>query len=204
MSRACGAETPAGSAPPAAVPQYRVPVPLASKPAAARRILVYGVTGSGKSTAAGAIAVRTGLPLFLADGFCWEPGWTPVPEDRQRERFDAATTGEAWVLDTVYSTAIEFVVPRAELIVALDYPRWFSLQRLVRRSVRRAVTREPICNGNTESWRLLLSRDSILRWHFRSFARKRGRIRQWAAAADGPPVLRIRRPRDLDRFLAAL
>lgn len=179
-------------------------MPLATDPAAARRILVYGVTGSGKSTAAQQIAARIGVPVFLADGFCWEPGWISVPEDLQRERFDAATAGDAWVLDTVYSTSLAFVVPRAELIVGLDYPRWFSLQRLLRRSVRRAVTREPICNGNTESWRLLASRDSIIRWHFQSFARKRRRMRQWAAAPDGPPVLLVRRPRDLDRFVAGL
>ena len=179
-------------------------MPLASKPHAARRILVYGVTGSGKSTAAQHIAERTGLPLFLADGFCWEPGWTPVSEERQRERFEAATAGDAWVLDTAYGTSLDIAVPRAELIVALDYPRWFSLQRLVRRSVRRADTQQPICNGNTESWRRLASRDSILRWHFRSFARKRDRIREGAAAADGPPVLVLRRPRALEEFIATL
>jgi adenylate kinase family enzyme len=179
-------------------------VPLASKPHAARRILVYGVTGSGKSTAAQHIAERTGLPLNLADDFAWEPGWTPVDEQRLRARFAQVAAGDTWVLDTAYGTSLDLVVPRAQLIVALDYPRWFSLQRLVRRSVRRVVTQQPICNGNTESWRLLLSRDSILRWHFRSFARKRQRIQQWAAASDGPPVLVVRRPRALEAFIATL
>lgn len=179
-------------------------MPIATEPYDARRILVYGVTGSGKSTAAERIAARAGLPVFLADGFCWEPGWTAVPEELQRERFATAVAGDGWVLDTVYSTSLEFVVPRAELIVALDYPRWLSLQRLVRRSVRRAITREQICNGNIETWRGLVAKDSILRWHFRSFARKRRRIRQWAAAIDGPRVLLMRWPRDLDRFIAGL
>lgn len=179
-------------------------MPIATEPYAARRILVYGVTGSGKSTAAQQIAARTGLPVFLADEFCWEPNWTTVPLELQRERYAAAVAGETWVLDTVYSTSLDIVLPRVELIVGLDYPRWFSLQRLLRRSVRRAATKEPVCNGNTESWRLLASKDSILRWHFQSFARKRRRMRQWAAAPDGPPVLPIRRPRDLTRFITGL
>ena len=37
------------------------------------RILVYGVTGSGKSTAALAIGARTGLPVTLVDELTWLP-----------------------------------------------------------------------------------------------------------------------------------
>lgn len=68
------------------------------------------------------------------------------------------------------------VVPRTQLIVALDYPRWFWWQRPVRRTVARAVDKGPICNGNIQSW---------------------------AAAPDGPPVLLITRPRQLADFIAS-
>ena len=98
---------------------------------------------------------------------------------------------EAWVLDTAYGAWLDVVLPRVQLVVALDYPRWFSLQRLIRRTLMRAIDQRPICNGNTESLRNLCSRDSIVAWHFRSFDRKRSRIRQWAEATDGPPVLRL-------------
>jgi hypothetical protein len=109
-------------------------VPVSTGPLTARRILVYGVTGSGKSTAAGQIAARTGLPLTLV----------------------------------------------------------------------RAIDKKPICNGNTESLRNLCSRDSIVGWHFRSFDRKRSRMRQWADAAEGPPVLVFRRAKDLERWMHRL
>jgi hypothetical protein len=57
----------------------------------------------------------------------------------------------------------------------LDYPRWLSLGRLIRRSVRRIHSQEPAGNGNRESWRRLLGEDSIVRWHFpgRDMARRR-------------------------------
>ena len=48
------------------------------------RVLVYGVTGSGKSTAAVAIAERTGHPVTLVDELTWLPGWVPVDPDEQR------------------------------------------------------------------------------------------------------------------------
>ena len=95
-------------------------------------------------------------------------------------------------------------LPRVDLVVGLDYPRWFSLQRVFRRSVMRAIDKKPICNGNTESFHAMLGRDSIIGWHFRSFGRKRGRMRTWAAAAEGPVVLLFTRSRDLAMWIDTL
>ena len=179
-------------------------MPLATEPAAARRILVYGVTGSGKSTAAARIGERLGLPVTLVDELTWRPGWVAVEEQEQRRVIAAITAGERWVLDSAYGAWLDLVLPRTELVVALDYPRWFSLQRLVRRTVHGAVTGTPRCNGNTESFRNMLGSSSIIRWHFRSFARKRERMRAWAAAPDGPPVVLVRSARELDAWLGRL
>ncbi|MGB3828471.1 MAG: adenylate kinase [Ornithinimicrobium sp.] len=166
-----------------------------------RRILVYGVTGSGKSHAARRIAELRGLPLVLADEVAWQPGWQQLEPERQREVFAALAAGDRWVFDTAYGIWLDVVLPRVDLIVALDYPRWFSLQRLLRRTGRRIVTREPICNGNAESLRMAFSRDSIIAWHFRSFPRKRRRIRTWAQDPASPPMRRFRRARHLNRWL---
>ena len=42
------------------------------------------------------------------------------------------------------------------------------------------------------------------RWHFQSFARKRDRMRAWAASPDGPEVLLFRHPRELEAWVASL
>jgi adenylate kinase family enzyme len=174
----------------------------------ARRISVYGVTGSGKSTAAAAIAAATGLEWHSVDDLTWESGWVAVAPDEQRRRIAAICERDSWVLDTMYDQWIDVPLPRLELIVALDYPRWLSFGRLLRRTVTRIVDRRSICNGNVETLRSQFARDSILLWHFRSFARKRDRIQGWAAtwtqAGEGPRVLRFRRPRDLENWIAQL
>ena len=57
------------------------------------------------------------------------------------------------------------------------------------------------CNGNRESLRNMFSRDSIIVWHFKSFDRKRQRIRGWAENPIAPPVTRLRSPRQAERWL---
>ncbi len=165
------------------------------------RILVYGVTGSGKSTVAARIARLTGLPLIEVDELTWLPDWQMVPAHTQRDLFGSVVARDRWVLDSAYSTWLDVVLPRTELVVGLDYPRWFSLQRLLRRTLARLVARHPVCNGNRETWRSTLGADSIVRWHFRTFRNKRERLRQWAADPYGPVVLRVRRPAQLERWL---
>ena len=108
---------------------------------------------------------------------------------------------DAWVLDTAYSGWIDLALARAELIVGLDLPRRVSLVRLVRRSVMRARTGVAVCNGNRETWRRLVSRDSIVLWHFRSFAAKKRRFREWN---DDPRFVRLTSPRAVEDWLATL
>jgi adenylate kinase family enzyme len=170
----------------------------------ADRVLVYGVTGSGKSTLARKIAEKTGLPWHSVDDLTWEPGWVHVPPEEQRRRIADICASGRWILDSGYSWWLDVVLARTDLIVALDYPRWRSLGRLVRRSLARAIDRRQICNGNTETFRQMLSRDSILVWHFRSFARKRARMRAWAADPAGPAVVLLTSPAATRRWLASL
>jgi adenylate kinase family enzyme len=170
----------------------------------ARRILVYGVTGAGKTTLAAQIAARTGLPWYSVDDLTWEPGWVAVPEEEQRRRIESICAGDEWILDTAYRTWMDVPLETVEMIVALDYPRLTSLSRLTRRCLRRVVTRERACNGNIETVRNLLSRDSIIRWHFRSFSTKRRRMREWASSPSPPRVVPLRSPRDARRWLDTL
>ena len=167
-----------------------------------KRVLIYGVTGSGKTTLAERLSQATGLPWHSVDELAWEPGWVTVADDEQRRRFAEICAGDTWILDTAYAKWLDVPLASVDTIVALDYPRWVSFGRLVRRTVARARDKKAICNGNFEDWRLVFSRESILIWHFRSFARKRARIRGWVA--EGRNVVVLKSPRATDAFLAGL
>ena len=171
----------------------------------ARRIFVYGVTGSGKSTLAQQISVATGIPWHAVDDLTWRPGWVEVPKEEQRRLIRTICAEPEWVLDAAYGSWLQIPLSRAEVVIALDYPRWFSWQRVVRRTLRRLVRRTPICNGNYETLQRMFSpRDSIIGWHHKSFVRKRHRIRTWAADPAGPAMLVLTSRRATRTFLDRL
>jgi adenylate kinase family enzyme len=169
----------------------------------AERVLIYGVTGAGKTTLAAALAARTGLPFHPVDELTWRPGWVVVPADEQRQLITEVCAGDRWIIDHAYGSWLDVPLARADLIVALDYPRWLSLGRLVRRTLMRAIDRREICNGNTETFRQAVSRDSIICWHFQSFTRKRVHIREWADDPSMPYVVRLTSPAATRRWLAS-
>lgn len=182
-------------------PTYDPWVPATDRIGDAQRILVYGATGSGKSTMARTLGELIGTPATSVDDICWSPGWVQMPTEEQLAHFDVLTQQDRWLLDSAYGGWRHLVHERADLVVALDYARLTSLARLVRRTVTRIVDRQEICNGNHESWRTLFARDSLLVWHFTSFRRKREEMRAWEAAASGPPVIRLRRPAHARAFV---
>lgn len=168
-----------------------------------RRVLVYGVTGSGKTTLARTLGSVTSLPWHSADDeIGWLPSWQERPTEEQRDLARSVAERDAWVLDTAYGKWKDVVLPRVQLVVALDYPRSVSLRRLLCRTAVRLVSRTPVCNGNVETIGKVLSSDSIIWWHFRSFSRKRERIRAMLADPHGPPVVHLRSPAQTRRWLA--
>ncbi|SEB65397.1 hypothetical protein [Arthrobacter woluwensis] len=173
-----------------------------------RRILIYGVAGTGKSTAAARLSRIAGIPWHSVDD---EIGWLPASEAPWTNRTDEdmkaiaedIVARDEWILDSAYRQFRDAALARVELVIGLDYSRVFSFGRLVRRTFLRVKDRTPACSGNTETLGRVLSTDSILLWHFRSFPGKRERIRAWADDPSAPPVLVFRKAAELDRWLKA-
>ena len=132
---------------------------------------------------------------FHAQGAAFEP---------KIRRAGEIAAQDAWVVDSLPTSGRTALLARADLVVALDLPRHVSLRRLIRRTARRIVTREEICNGNTETLRNVFGRESIIVWHFRSFAANRRDFHQLGADPTAPPLVVLRSATEVERWLAAI
>jgi adenylate kinase family enzyme len=172
-----------------------------------RRVSVVGNSGSGKSTLAGELAASLGVPHLELDSVYHQPGWEPLPEDEFRRLVTAKTDEDGWVIDGNYSAVRSIVWARADTVVWLDPPRWTVMRRVAWRTVRRAVTRQELWNGNREPLSNFLTWDpelSVISWAWHNHAKYRSRY--GAAAADPANAhltfIRLTSRRDVARFLA--
>ncbi|GAA5514812.1 hypothetical protein Dcar01_03573 [Deinococcus carri] len=169
-----------------------------------RRIVVIGTTGSGKTTLARALAGRLGVPHGEQDAWNHLPGWQEAPLAQFRAQVDAFTARPTWVMDGNYSKARDIGWARADTLVWLDYPAQVVFWRLLTRTLRRILTRQPLWNGNREHLRNMVKPDSPLPWFFRTHWRRRRETPELLAASSHLRVVRLRTPREAARWLASL
>lgn len=149
------------------------------KPFPYKRIVVIGTTASGKSTLAKTLAGKFGYAFIELDALFWEPGWEQANLFDFWERVEAAIEPDAWVVAGNYSRVRDLIWERAEAVIWLDYPFRIAFWRLLVRTIRRAVTREELWNGNREKfWRhlKLWSEESLFHWLFKTYWRRKREI----------------------------
>jgi adenylate kinase family enzyme len=171
--------------------------------------VVVGATGSGKSTLALRLAARLGIDYVELDALFWEAGWKQAAPEAFRARVDGATAGTAWVVAGNYGRVRDLLWPRAQAIVWLDYSFPLVLGRLTIRTLRRAVTREVLWNGNREYlWEhcRLWSETSLLHWLLKTYRSYRRELPVLFAepAHAHLDVVRLRSPREMEAWLARL
>ncbi|MEO8462030.1 MAG: adenylate kinase [Chloroflexota bacterium] len=176
-----------------------------------QRISVIGSSGSGKSTMARALSRVLGLPRLELDSVFHQTGWHPKDDAAFRAEVAAFIERDAWVVDGNYTRhgVAQVVWPRADTVVWLDPPRSTVMRRIIRRTIRRVVTREELWNGNRESWSNLYSpkpENNIILWAWTRHGPTRQRYEvfmddgTWADLA----VIRLRTARDARTFLDGL
>jgi adenylate kinase family enzyme len=138
------------------------------------RISVVGNSGSGKTTLARSLAAHLGVPHLELDAVAQQPNWTMLDDAEFRRRVGHFIAGPRWVTDGNYTKAgvLDLIWSRAETVIWLDLPRPLVMSRVIRRSLRRLVTREELWNGNREQLPNLLSSDpnrNVILWAWSNY-----------------------------------
>ncbi len=174
------------------------------------RISIVGSSGSGKTTLARRVASRLGCDHVELDAIFHQPGWEPLEQSLFVDRVEHALSGEGWVCDGSYIDRLgRLPQARADTIVWLDLPRRITMPALVTRTVRRAVRREELWNGNREPLTNITRWDprvNVIRWSWVHHHEYRAHFER--LAVDGTwghaRVVRLQDRRQVDRWAQAL
>ncbi len=147
------------------------------------RVSVVGSSGSGKSTFAAKLAVRLGAPHVELDGLWHDPAWTnPTPEEFLA-RVTAVTSTPRWVIDGNYARVTHEgpVWESADIVIVMAIPKMTVMRQIVTRTLRRAITRQKLWNGNREPLSNLYRWDperNVVRWAWTKYDSQNERYRE--------------------------
>jgi len=172
------------------------------------RIVVHGASGSGKTTLARNLSRVLGVPQLELDALYHQANWTGLDDELFRQRVSVIVRQPSWVSDGNYRIVRDLLWSRAELIVFLDLPRRQVVSRVLRRTIRRILTREELWNGNREHLGNLFSADrerNIVLWSWSTHHRYHSVVPEEARErAPQAGVIMLRTRGEVNSFVAAI
>jgi len=173
------------------------------------RVAIFGASGAGKTILARSLAELAHLRHIEVDGIFHQANWTPLDDATFLARIEELTKAPSWVTDGNYSTVRPLIFARADTILWLDYDRIVTTRRVIFRTLKRAVTREVLWNGNREALSNLVRFDpeySVIRWSWTSHGRMRETFATLLASGELShcTILRFRHPRETAAWLRSL
>lgn len=169
----------------------------------ARRLVVVGNGGSGKTRLSSRLAAAWQVPHIELDELAAGPNWSWVLPEILHDRIRSAIDRESWIVEGINRDELRrLVMPHATMVVWLDLPKSVIARRLFFRSLRYVVGRAEL-NGSRETWRDLWHRDGFVR---RTVAKHDRRSRNFAtlleeSARPGLEVVRLRSAREVRAWL---
>lgn len=98
----------------------------------ARRVLVIGCSGGGKSTLSRKLSEKLDLPYVSMDrDFYWLPGWVKRPKAQERALIAASVAQDRWIMDGSGASSFDLRLPRTDLVIWVRVPRRVCLWGLV-------------------------------------------------------------------------
>ncbi len=98
------------------------------------KILIVGISASGKSVFSRELGKRTGIPVTYVDALMWKPGWNYVGKEEIIRLLDEASKEPKWIIEGfIHKQALPSMLERADTVIYLDYPRVLISWRYIKR-----------------------------------------------------------------------
>ena len=170
---------------------------------ASKRIVVYGSSGSGKSSLAADVARQAGLPHVEIDTLAFDSRYTHVPFDVLWERFRRALSGGGWVVEGMHRDQLEEALRTADTFVWLDVPRAVVAWRLSHMNLSLVLKRQERHGRRLRLRDLVRDELPFIHKTIRKHPQRRAHGLRFfeEASSKGLRVVRIRTKRDVGAFL---
>jgi adenylate kinase family enzyme len=168
-----------------------------------RVAVIASASGNGKTTLGRELARRLGVEFVELDALVHGPNWQETSDEDLRRQIEPVLRQERWVIDGTYLRKLgTIVLDSADIVVWLDLPTRTWLPRLLRRSARRLLGREPMWNDNKESLKSVFwGRESLFGY---ALTQQPMRRREWPRTLARYPVVRLRSQTEIEHWLAGL
>ena len=163
-----------------------------------RKILVVGPNGSGKTTFSKKLSKHINVRHIELDSIYWKLDWGESGRHEFRMEVEAVTSGNEWIVDGNYSRIQDLTLLRADTVIWLDYPLYKITFRVVKRSISRIITQEPLWHNNRESLKKLFSKNSIVLFAVKTYNKKNRKYNKLIYSNEAANInwIRIRNNRD--------
>ena len=157
------------------------------------KIALMGCSGSGKSTFAKQLESELGYPRVELDALFHMPDWQQKESDLFKREVNALLDGamklaDGWIVDGNYLSKLgDLITSQADVVIWFNLPKNVVVSRVIKRSLRRALMREDLWNGNRESVINLLKwnpEKNIIRWTWTQHASYEEQLRALAEEAE--------------------
>ena len=180
-----------------------------------KRINIVGTSASGKSTFARKLAQKLNLIYIELDDLLWMDDWqeTPDPEFFQKIKNAIAyaehhSDKQGYVIDGNYTRTVHLTWKDIDTVIWLDLPFALNLVQSVKRALSRAISKQPFWenSNNTESFKQMLSRDSIILWMIKTHKKNRKKYQDRIKNPEYAHIqfIHLRSRKEIENFLKAI
>jgi adenylate kinase family enzyme len=120
-----------------------------------KRIVVVGISASGKSAFSRRLAHKTKLPLTLIDSIMWKPGWNYIGDEETAKKLEEISSTPEWIIEGyIVKQVRDRIFERADFIIYLDYSPLVASWRYVKRWWKHRKQARPELEGSSEKFNL--------------------------------------------------
>lgn len=163
------------------------------------KIVILGVSASGKTSFARKLGEKTGLPVTYMDEVMWRPGWKYIGDEETTAQIEKISKGDSWIIEGfIDKNAQQALFEKADKLLYLDYPGWLSAWRYILRWLKHRKNPRPELPDSPEKF----SFEFLLRVYKK---KEVYRLEKLFKAVDfSAKTVRFKSPMEAEQFLKSL